>query len=60
MSLEDMEYSEHLSVSHRYSLVGVRMVLGLNPKSTMRTEGGGGREIGEEGGCQHSEEMLKR
>lgn len=55
-----MEYSEHLSVSHRYSLVGVRMVLGLNPKSTVRTEGGGGREIGEEGGCQHSEEMLKR
>lgn len=41
-----MEYSEDLSVSHRYSLVGVRMVLGLNPKSTVRTEGGRGREAG--------------
>lgn len=55
-----MEYSDGLSVSHRYSLVGVRMVLGLNPKSTVRTEGGRGREAGEEGGHQHSEGMLKR
>lgn len=36
------------------------MILELNPQSTVRTEGGGGWETGEEGERQNPEGPLKR